>query len=256
MKKEKQKTKLFNKIFTGFFCAIIIALTVTLADLFSGLITVGGYSFASENISTSEYTVYAVCTSFHDTKMLADEMSETIQLQGGAGYVYMNKQSYYIVAGVYQSMGDAEKVKQNLIASRPQTCIVSITSPAINLSSNLSQEEKITVLESLNLFKTIYKDLYDISVSIDTAVTNEVNARLQVNQLSGVINTTLSNYETLFSNSLTTDLLKIKLSLEDVKKCLNLLSESSSIIPFTSLIKETYCKVLVCYKNLCEGLNM
>ena len=252
----KHNKKLFNKIFTGVFCTIMFALVITLADLFSGLITVGGYSFASENITTSELNLYAVCTSSHDTKLLADELSETIQLQGGAGYVYMNKHSYYIIAGIYQTQADAEKVKQNLIQNRPQTTIVKITAPAVLLSSNLSQQEKSTVLDGLGLFKSVYLELYDIAVSLDTSVINEVNARLDINQIASSINNTLSNYSTLFSNTLTTELLKIKLAIEEIKTHLTSLTNSSSIIPFTSLVKETYCKVVVSYKTLCEGLNM
>lgn len=252
----KNKTKIFNKIFTGIFCTVIIALMITLADLFSGLITVGGYSFASENITSGELNYYAVCTTSHDTKILADELSETIQLQGGAGYVYMNKHSYYVVAGIYQTEADAEKVKQNLIQSKPQTSIVKITIPSISLTSNLTQQEKTAVLDSLAIFKNIYLKLYDIAVSLDTNVVTEVNARLQINELASTLNTTLSNYTTLFSNNLTTELLKIKISLEDAKKLLDTLVNSSSLIPFTSLVKETYCKIVVCHKNLCEGLNM
>lgn len=249
----KHKTKIFNKIFTGFFCTVMVALMITLADLFSGLITVGGYSFAGENITTNELNLYAVYTSKHDTKLLADEMSETIQLQGGAGYVYMNKDSYYLIAGLYQTDADAQKVKQNLIASKPNCDVLKITIPSINISSNLTQEEKSTVNDSIDLFKDIYLKLYDIAVSLDTNVINEVNARLDINEITSNVNTILSNYTTLFDKNITTELLKIKLSLEEIKNYLKNLIDSSSILPFTSLVKETYCKIIVCYKNLCDG---
>lgn len=251
----KDKNKLFNKIFAVVFCTITLSIMLVLADLFSGLITVGGYSFASENISASEYTVYAVCTSSHNKKILADEVSEAIQLQGGAGYVYTSDKLYYIIAGIYQTKGDAEKVAENIISSRPQTTIISITAPAITLSSNLAQTEKNAVSKSISLFKSMYKDLYDLAVSLDTALIDEISARLQVNQLSSNVLANLNDYETLFANSITTELLKIKLSLQEMQTNLNNLINSSSILPFTALVKQTYCHIIVGYKNLCESLN-
>lgn len=251
----KDKNKLFNKIFVVAFCTITLSIMLVLADLFSGFITVGSYSFASENISVSEYTVYAVCTSSYNKKILADEMVETIQQQGGAGYVYAGDKLYYLIAGIYQTKGDAEKVAENIISSKPQTSIIAITAPAITLSSNLDQTEKNAVNKSISLFKSMYKDLYDIAVSLDTALIEEITARLQVNQLSSEVSTNLNDFETLFSNSITTELLKIKLALQEMQTYLNNLINSSSILPFTALVKQTYCHIVVGYKNLCEGLN-
>lgn len=254
--KQSRPKSIFNKIFLSIFCTTTFALMITLADLFSGLITVGGYSFAGESINLSEYSVFAVCTSSHETKLMADELSENIKLQGGAGYVYMSKQSYYVVAGIYENEADATKVKQNLIASKPQTEVIKITSQAISISNNLEQEKKGSLLECLNVFKQTYKKLYDISISLDTAVINEVNARLQINETASNASTILGNYTTLFANNMSSQLLKIKLAVEELCSSLNSLMQVSSLFPFTSLVKETYCKVIMQYNQLASNLNM
>ncbi len=253
--KKVKKHHFFGKTFSLITCLIAFGLMITMADLFSSLITVGGFSFTSENISLGEYNVYAVCTSSHQTKVLAIEFSEIIRNQGGAGYLYMNKDSYYIVASIYETEADAKKVLEKLVESKPDAQIEKIVIQPITISSNLSSQEKSTVSASINLFKNIYKKLYDISVSLDTAVVSEVNARLSINEVLSSAQTILSNFNTLFSNNITINLLKLKLSIEDTVKDLNSLVNSSSVFPFTSLVKECYCKVIMNYKNLADQMN-
>ncbi len=254
MKTKTNKKHILSKVFTLSFCVISVAIMLTMADLFSSLITVGGFSFVNENISLSEYNMYAVCTSSYQTKVMASEFSETIKSQGGAGFVYMNKDSYYIVASMYENEADAKKVLEKNIESKPDASILKINIPPINISSNLESQEKATVNSCLSIFKNCYKKLYDISVSIDTAVTTEVSARLDVNQLLSEVQTNLNNFNILFTNNITSDLLCIKLGVEDVVKMLKTLVESASIYPFTALVKEAYCNIIYTYKNMSERM--
>lgn len=252
--KKKAKRGLFNKVFSIVFCIVTFGLMLTMADLFSSLITVGGYSFVSDNISFSEYKVFAVSTSDHSEKLLASEFCETIKQQGGAGYLYMNNDSFSIVAGIYQTEADAKKVLSNIIEKNPEAKVITITIPQIIISSNLSSQEKNTLSGCLSIFKTAYKKLYDISVSLDTAVINEVNARLDINELSSSVQTTLSNFNTIFTTDTTTELLRIKLALEDCLKYLHDLIDSNLSYPYSSLVKECYCKIIMCYKAMAEQI--
>lgn len=252
--KKNNKKHIFSKVFTFSISIISIAIMLTMADLFSSLITVGGFSFVNENIYLNEYNIYAVCTSSYQTKVMATEFSETIKSQGGAGFVYMNKDSYYIVASMYENEADAKKVLEKNIEEKPNATVIKICIPPITISSNLQSQEKTAVNACLSVFKNCYKKLYDISVSIDTAVTNEVNARLDVNQLLSDVQTSLNNFNILFASNITSDLLNIKLGVEDVVKVLKSLIESTSTLPFTALIKEAYCNVICCYKNMSEQM--
>lgn len=248
-----KKNSKFGHFFSVIFCLVSFALIVTMADIFSSLITVGGFSFSTDNINLSEYKVYAVCTSSHQEKVMAQESAESIKKQGGAGFIYMNKSSYNVVAGIYETEADAKKVLSNIIEKKPDSMIVTITIPSIIISNNLSSQEKTTVNECLVIFKNVYKKLYDISVSLDTAVLNEVNARLDVNSISSNVQNTLNNFNTIFSNNTNTSLLSLKLSLEEIQDYLKDLVEISSSIPFTAFVKETYCKVIMSYKNMAEN---
>lgn len=250
----KSKKLILSKTFSVVFCLVVFGLMITMADFFSSLITVGGFSFVNDNITFAEYKVYAVCTSSHQEKLLASEFCETIKQQGGAGYIYINENLYYIVAGMYETESDANKVLNNIIAGKPEATIIEIKIPAITISNNLSAQEKNTLNGCLGVFKNAYKKLYDISVSLDTVIINEVNARLMVNELCSTVQTAIGNFNTIFTENVSTSLLKIKLANSDVVKYLNELSESTSAYPFTSLVKECYCKIITTYKQMASQI--
>ena len=256
MKTESQpkKIKKVSKIFTMCVAIIAICLTLSMADLFSSLITVGGFTFTSSDISLSKYNLYAVYTNSTESKVQADEYSATCKAQGGAGYIYLNDSKFFIIASIYENESDAAKVLENIKTNNSSASITGISIPQIYFSSNLSGDEKTTLENALNIFKTTYKKLYDISVSLDTSLINEVNARLEINQIGSNITTISSNFTTIFNNQMTNNFLNIKLKLNDLLTCIDNLINASSNFPFTSLIKNAYCECLFLYKSLAENL--
>lgn len=251
---KKIKNIKLGKIFTFAFGLVTFGLMLTMADFFSSLITVGGFSFSNDNINQNEYKLYAVYTNSYQEKILASECCEQIQRQGGAGYIYMNESSYTVIAGMYENETDAKKVLSNIIEKKPDANIMTITIPQITINSNLTQQEKATINASITLFKNVYKKLYDISISLDTAVVNEVKARLEVNEICSNTQKVLNDFNTIFSENIKTNLLSIRLSLESIITYLNDLINSNTIIPFSSLVKECYCKIIFLYKNTAENL--
>lgn len=249
-----KKKKISNIIFTiiVFVCSFISIISA--ADIFSSLITVGSFSFINENITLNEYNIYCIYTSTHQTKITADEYANTIKEHGGAGYVYMNKQSYYVIASIYESESDAIKVKENLITTKPETDILKITIPTLSISSNLDSKEKNTISNSILIFKNIYKKLYDISVSLDTNIYSEIDAKLEINKIESELISVYGDFNTLFSNNLSTNLLRIKLALEELQSHLKSLIDSNTPIPFTSQVKNCYCNVLMSYFSLANSI--
>lgn len=242
----------FGKIFSIIMCVVAFGLVITMADLFSSLIAVGGFSAVSDNINIAEYKVYAVCTSSYTTKLQASEFCDSIKSQGGAGVLYMTNNAFYIIASIYDNESDAKKVLANIIESKPDATIQTIVIPPITISNNLSSQEKSTLTNCLGVFKSSYKKLYDISVSLDTVVMSEVEARLAINELCSTAQTALGNFNTIFSNSTTTSLLKIRLALEDAYEKLTSLSNSNETCPLSALVKACYSNIILCYKDVCE----
>ena len=226
---------------------------LTLADFFSSLITVGGFSFTNSDISMSKYTTYAISTASVVTNASAKEEANICKNRGGAGYVYMADDKFYIIAGIYENEADAKKVAETLKTSNITSTIIQIDIPLISLKSSLSPQEKSTLENSITIFKTTYKKLYDISVSLDTSVISEVNARLAINELGSEISTATHNFNTMFNSQMNSELVNVKIKLNDLLSEIDQLI-SSSYTPFTSHIKNAYCSSLFLLKSLAESL--
>ncbi len=255
MKKNKNKKVSFGKIFTLVFSLVVVGLSITLADLFSSLITVGGFSFTHEDVTFNKYAVYAVCTSSHPTDITAKENATLCKNQGGAGYIYLKDNSYYIIASIYENEEDAKKVKENLKNSKPNAEIIKIEIPAISINNNLEASEKDVLVKSVNIFKDTYKKLYDISVSLDTSVISEVNAKLSINSIGGDISKLQNNFNTMFNLNMSSNLITIKLKLKELCDLIKTLIDGNITTPLSSSIKYCYSAVIFKYWELAEELQ-
>lgn len=256
MKKKKNNKKFsFGKIFTLIFSLVIVGLSITLADLFSSLITVGGFSFTNEDITFNKYTVYAVCTSSHPTDLTAKENATLCQNQGGAGYIYLKDNSYYIIASIYENEEDAKKVKDNLKSTKPNIEILKIDIPSISINNNLETSEKDILVKSVNVFKDTFKKLYDISVSLDTSVISEVNAKLSINSIGGEISKLQNNFNTMFISNMSSNLVTIKLKLEELCTSIKNLIDGNVATPISSSVKYCYSDIIFKYLELAEQLQ-
>ena len=247
----KNKKRL-NKIFTGITVIVTVALMISIADLFSSLITVGGFTFVSDDVSISKVEMYAVCISNHKTLIQAQDNANVCISLGGAGYIYTDDE-YYVVASIYENEADAKKVKESLVVTKPTTTIKNIEIKSVTFSGNLSSQEKSTITNTLGIFKTTYKKLYDISVSLDTGVIQEINARLSVNELASSVNEIKDNFNTVFNSTQTKNLITIKNAVDKLSTALNSLINNSKV-PYTSYIKYAYCESIMIYKGLCENI--
>lgn len=252
--KQSKKFK-FSKIFTIILTLVVVCLSITMADLFSSLITVGGFTFTSNDLVLNKYTVYAICTSSSSSRAVADENASNTKTLGGAGYIFMQDSKFYVIASIYENETDAIKVKDSLKETNVSTEIITIYINPITISSNLADKEKSTLDSALNIYKKSYKELYDISVSLDTSVINEVNARLAVNQIASEITKTQTNFSTLFNSQISNDFLIVKLKLNELASAIDLLINCDTTKPYTSHIKECYCKIINLYKDLSDSLN-
>jgi len=251
----KKSKNLFKKIFSLSFFAVTLLLVIALSDVVSSLITVGGFSFANDSVCINKTTFYAVSTSSSSTKVLASESAQNIKQLGGAGYLYMHNDSYYVLTSIYANQADAEKVLESVIKTKPDSKIIKIDIQQVNLSSNMNSNEKTALTDSLNAFKNSYKKLYDLSVSLDTSIISEVNCKLSINELSNSVNTIYENYNTIFNQNLSSSLIQIKLALSELKTQLSSLSQTSNSTSLSSQIKYTYCKIIEIFKTLANSLS-
>ena len=148
-------------------------------------------------------------------------------------------------------------VKANLEESGISPFILTITIPEISITSNLTSIEKNALVSAINIFKLVYEELYDLSISLDTNLKTETDCKIALNDLLSKINKTKTSFEASFNSKLTNDILNIKLKLESLNNLVVELIDytSTNSIPFTSKIKYNYIESLILNKNLCKDIN-
>ena len=245
-----------SKIASILFFGICMALCISCADLFSSLITVGGFSnITSGEIKQSEYKIYAISLFETDTKIQAKEMSDVTKRKNGAGFIWQGKTKYYVFASCYENKADAEKVQLNLTENHTSCTVVELVFSEIVIKAEVNDQEKTALTSAVQIYKNMYKKLYDLSVSIDTNLYTEIESKVLLSDIISDFTKTKTNFESLFNSKLTSDLLELKLSLSNVSSILNSLSEfSSNEIPYTSQVKNTYFQILNEYNNLSKTL--
>lgn len=260
MKKNKVVTKSkksHSKFFAIIFLSVSFVLCVSLADLFSSFIALATFQNNQMSNKVSAYSVYAISLNSSSVKVSVNEYVQTVQKSGGAGFVWTQNNVYYVLASCYADENDAELVKANLTNSSFNPEILKINFSEISIASSFSSKQQNLVNEALLFFKTTYKNLYDISISLDTSILTETEAKLEINTIQSKANNLISNFETLFENCMSNNLLILKLNLEDALEELNNVvnfspSDNQSL---SSKIKYSYIKILEINKKLCNSVS-
>lgn len=249
-----KKTKLYAFVIIALTCAI----TFVVADLFSSILTVGNFAFLpTQGLKSSKYSIYALALLKTTTSADASSQSQEVKLRGGAGYVYFADAMYYLLASGYESENDAIKVQENLEENKTSSEIIEIIVGEIIIDMSLSGSEKTAMTNALGAFKTIYKNLYDISVSLDTSVKNLPECKLLVNAELESLNTIKTSFDSAFLGKLTSEVFKIKLNLAELFLNVQQLTENSTDqkVLYSAYIKETYLKSIVLNKSLTKELT-
>lgn len=235
--------KNFGKIFTVFSLFICFLLSLTFAELFSNLITKTHYSSAVTANKNYSYTVYAVCLYQSPSKPLAAEYAATLQKSNGAGYIWKMDNTFYVLASAYLEQNDAELVKKNLEENKHSVSIIELQIPEVEIPSSNTNKENNVINNAVGQFKTIYQDLYDVSISLDTEIFDQSKAKAEISNIMGETKKIFANFDSVFGAKLNQKLLEIKLALTNAENILqNLINCDSTKLSF--MIKYSYIDVL------------
>ena len=237
---------------------LTLALTLTLADFCSHIITINSVSNSTQSNGQSAYSIYGVSLFTATTRTTALEHASSLQKQSGAGYVFEQNNKFYVLASAYAEENDAKLVKTNLENEGLTPEIIKITVPAITLSGNYNTSEMNALNSAVTIYKTVFENLYDISVALDTKITSQAECLLFISDVDNLVSKAKLNFEALFNANLTTEILYIKLSLADLCKktedLKNFQQSSSSNQTFSSKIKNTYLEIIDLNLNLAKSL--
>ena len=225
-----------------------LGICISCSWFFSSAILSANFSTSTGKISFEKQTVYAICTNKTTDPTQLDDAQNTLQSQNGAGFVLEKDGQFLLLASLYQNQSDAEKVKSNLVASGTNCSVEKLSIPAKSISGNFTNQQKTILTQCLKLNLEIFKDLYDVAISLDTKVFDKPTAKLECNNIFSKVISVKTNFETFFENDLAkTSFKEINSSLKKTEECLSkLIGENfeNSGQTFSSLIKLTYFKIL------------
>lgn len=237
-----KKSSILN-VFTFF---ITICVCVSVAYLIAS--TIISTNQRATAVSRAKTTLYAVSIQNAESSEELSMSKFDLQAKGGAGYVYCQDEKYYLLASLYENQADAKKVKQNFISSGIAAEIIELSLPSAKLNGSFSAEQKEVLSKTLKADLEIYQALYDISISLDTAICDDAKAKLDCSDVFASLVSTKSNFEAFFKDLLSSDSFSSLYSDLKTSETLlaNLISDSKDTKSqtFSSLIKLTYFKVL------------
>ena len=222
------------------FCACI-----SCAYFVSNVLVVAGLFSNTNSVFVEKQSFFAISVAESETQQNLQEKQTQLQSQNGAGFVYEKDGKFFLLASVYENKADAELVKNNLKNQELQAEILTLDFSSQQLDGNFSADEKLVLLQCLKAKTETFKKLYDVAISLDTSVLDNTKAKLACNNIFSQHVSTKTNFETIFKN-------KNLQNLEEELK--NIETQLSSLIAenyenenqtFSSLIKLTYCKILL-----------
>ena len=207
---------------------------------------------ASTSLTSNSLTIYAISFDKSLTQAGGESLAIDYRKIGAGGYVWQEENYYYILSSAYVNENDAilvqNSVKQN---HNIETSIIKLNIPSFNLNVTIDSDEKKALQKALNLYENVYKQLFDIAISLDTNVYNEISARLVLNNIFSNANTIVADYKIFFEdveslNTLTKYLEELILTLQ--KLCSGITISTNQTM--SSLIKYRYIEILAQAKNL------
>lgn len=233
--------------FTTFFAFLTLVLCVSVGYLISTLVVTTNLFQTTSKVESQNNTYYLLSIYQNENKEDCENNLQNFQNQGCAGYIYENDGKYHIIASIYDNVNDAELVKSSLQANGYTVEILNYKISGFSLEGNFSTPEQQVLKDCLQVQNKIYKSLYDVSVSLDTNVYDELTARFNVNETYSNFLTTKNNFETLFSEKNNNDIISIRELFNTISSELETLTNSKE--NFSSAIKLAYCNIILANYN-------
>lgn len=250
-KKYKQKSKIiyFNmKKFPYFvtFSALLALLTcISFGYLISTLIVSANLFQTTQKVESGQNTYYLLSVYSAESLEEAENKLENFSDTNFGLYIYENDDAYHIIASCYKNNNDAELVKSNLKTNGIEAEILKIKKESVVLEGSFSSNEELILKDCLSTTNNIYNNLYDITVSLDTNVTDEVSAKLKINEVYSNFLTTKNNFETLFSANTSNEIANIRENFTKIDEILLDLTSSTQDRNLSAQIKYSYTKLIV-----------
>ncbi len=225
-------------------CSVFLCLGLSFVFAFTSSTTVTETTLSS----TPSFTLYCVSTAKSQLESEAITLGKDNMKSGGAGYVWKKDNYFYVISSAYENKNDAMLVSASLENNKIQNEVFEIKFDGINMSSPInSPEAKSTFNAAINMFFSTYKDLFDISVCVDTKLYDETNAFLEINRIQAKADEIMKNFHLVFGEISSAICESLEHAIIDANETIGLLSENQKIIENQTLVSQ----IRYCYTKIC-----
>lgn len=227
-------------------CPLIFVVCLGIASLFSSFLI--KTESASSSVSSPAFEIHLLTIGKSQVKQEAISSSVDYQKSNSGGYIWGQENYFYVISSAYLNKNDAVLVQNSLFETKSE--ILSIKFNSFSISGNFGNEESKILIKALSCPFEYYKEIYDIAVSLDTTVYNEISARMAVNNAHNNLASIIDNFELLFKENDDNVLKEVKSMLQKVKQtsqklCGGILLNNTQT--YSSLLKYRYTEILDCY---------
>lgn len=221
---------------------IALALFLVCASLIANCLSlmIVPSSSTSESVSYNSFSLYMLSLAKSQVESEANSLAGDYQKIGAGGYIWKIDNYYHVISSVYANKNDATLVQNSVKANQGlDSEIVEVNFKSFSLNGNFSADEKKVLTKSLASFYDFYLALYDIAISLDTLVYNEISAKLALNTAHSNLSNTVRDFKTVFpSPSGEIELLSLSLD-KALSESQSLCDESTSTQTLATALSQT-----------------
>lgn len=235
-------------VLSFFIFVVAICSCISCGYLISTAIVTSSLFQYTSVVSSDSQNLYAISMTNSTSENDLTSQKENLQSQNGAGYIYEKDGNFYLIASIYENYNDAELVKNNLKTNGIEAEILTITLDTIQIEGNFTADEKTMLSNGIKSSVETFKKLYDVAISLDTSVFDKTKAKIECNTIYSNNVSIKANFDTYFKDTKDDNLKKLQSTLTKTNDYLsNLISENydTQTQTFSSLIKQTYCEILL-----------
>lgn len=244
-KKNKKQTKAPAGIKR--LCIFVVAMATCFASFYVfSLFNITSFLGLNKYKVFSEKTYYAVCVAEGQTFVEVSNVVSPLKNYGGAGYVLKQNKKYYVVASIYQTEADAQKVCDN-ISGEFEASVTKIKLDSLVLSSDYTSEQISALKTSLDLVNRTFEKLYEVCVSFDKGEILEAEAKQKLQVFRETCQLEKENLSNTFKDNCDNIVTNVKIFQSEIVASLSALSLSSN---FSVDTKYTMASVLNSFLSL------
>lgn len=207
----------------------------------------------SEEICSPSFELYLISLTKSQIEKESTSHASDFQSMGAGGFIWEIDQYHHIISSAYLNKADAELVQGSIKLNQGiDTSLVQISFPSYCVYGNFSVDEGKALSNLLQAPINFYGSIYDIAISLDTNVSNEVGAKLNVNSALNDYSKAIADFNTLFSGTLENNLQEIYTMATkgyEIAQKLALGEKKNEEQNYSSLLKYRYLEMLNLYYN-------